>query len=1001
MLSILKTAKGSAIRIKESCGLKHELQAVMLPVPEGLRGGLFALRDEVSGETYPAQISQAHRGNLFTLLSLDPFRELQLQPVETPVFPRDAVTLVESNGTLVLSNGIVAFELECDAEKILKPVYPAGPVRRFKRSGYPWRGSSYFDVPFKAIRFLHEIVENGPVRVVVRWRMEFEEGRFYEVTITLDAGQSFARFEESFAGGTGGQVVWDFAGDSLPVRVRLLDPTEGCRPVIPNYYMDNRVARLFAWTQGSQLFDLADGFGLLFKEGDEAGFVTLEGGSWRGGQLNHMELWCRRLRDGDMASRRGVPPEAKADANPSPERIAARGETSHAPHLDVEGWLVGGRRVFALTLADRSMWGYVTDEAMKAASDPFNRKLFGGSSHFMSRMSELADSPGQYYLRKLHIQRGVMPLQSMLSMAFEWSQEPMRKPAFGWPHPTVAGQFGAIVAADERAGAESMLDYLKARVHAFWDVSGTGATNPVSGRRIAPELFRFEYLQGQNVLTPQENTYCRALFAFLAYLYASDHFYPSRPPMLPVSDPDAFDPTLAGMSNQNFFTDCINGAGVAAQVFTLHPMSTQWREHFGVMFKRQLECHVYPQSGIWEESHTYYLHVLMTILPTLERRRADGVDDFSGDPLFRKMVGSVFKMVTPRDRFFEGRRHLAPLGDHDPERKAPWIHRELFAQLASFFKDSDASLSRNLAWLCHECGGQPPAGIPIDAPAWTSESVQGLGYLFKGSSMNGEEELLVVRCGAAWGHHHNDDGALQFYADGRAWITDASCGNPAKRGDDKFQAFGHSRWEPHGVRALNYLWRFNRGWIESCGHSPDSVEWTVAYSPVAMSTREGGRYDTLRSLVEHRRTIVKLESALYLVVDSLDLPERNVVRFHVPVFGAEWLVAGNRVTFCAEGKALDIAAIPHDEGAITFWDSVPSSPDAAKFATKCVEFDCGTGCLCVSAFHVRSAERAPMCLSRTPKGAVVEAGGRSWQVEFMADRKFEIRTPEGDAGHIG
>ena len=72
--------------------------------------------------------------------------------------------------------------------------------------------------------------------------------------------------------------------------------------------------------------------------------------------------------------------------------------------------------------------------------------------------------------------------------------------------------------------------------------------------------------------------------------------------------------------------------------------------------------------------------------------------------------------------------------------------------------------------------GTRPLAVPAKAPEIRNEQVQGLGVMFRGMDAAGQETLLALRGGNAWGHHHNDDGSIQFYAGGRAMIVDAAFG---------------------------------------------------------------------------------------------------------------------------------------------------------------------------------------------------------------------------------
>ncbi len=119
------------------------------------------------------------------------------------------------------------------------------------------------------------------------------------------------------------------------------------------------------------------------------------------------------------------------------------------------------------------------------------------------------------------------------------------------------------------------------------------------------------------------------------------------------------------MANQNIYTDVIALYGTAAQLFPYHPHVKRWQEKFIKHWHRQLAYHMYPESGIWEESHTYYHHVLHTVLPLLLRRKADGVDNEFMNPDFQKLVASALQQISPNDAFFDNCRHIVPFGDHN------------------------------------------------------------------------------------------------------------------------------------------------------------------------------------------------------------------------------------------------------------------------------------------------------------------------------------------------
>jgi hypothetical protein len=425
---------------------------------------------------------------------------------------------------------------------------------------------------------------------------------------------------------------------------------------------------------------------------------------------------------------------------------------------------------------------------------------------------------------------------------------------------------------------EQLQEFLAARVFGFWEGSGAAYTNAVVSRRLAHDLADWEWLAAKGHLTAAQSEQIRAWFVFLCHLFSSDHFYPG-PASMNLGDPNTrLEPTIAGMANQNFFTDIFNLPGMAAQVFANHPNATDWRERFTQMWRRQLEYHVYPESGVWEESHTYFHHVLQTIIPTLERRLADGVADGFAEPAFQRAVASLLKMLTPRDDYYGGKRHVVALGDHGVELKD--LYRPLYRTLAHHLAKSNPELASQLAWAYLEMGGDLALAVDAKRVTWRNEYVQGLGYFFRSRDDRGES-LMVLRSGNSWGHHHNDEGSLQFFHADRAWIVDSAFSYPQELAIRKFRADGHSRWSPRDIDPLNHLWQFNRGWITS-DRGDGAFPHAVAFTPIYMAETRVQHYVTLRRPVFHWRGVVQLAPFAFLVLDRTNEPMPQVTRFHVP-----------------------------------------------------------------------------------------------------------------------
>ena len=642
----------------------------------------------------------------------------------------------------------------------------------------------------------------------------------------------------------------------------------------------------------------------------------------------------------------------------------------------MEAWIGHGCRAFALVLTTR--------QAIQPSGLPGEAPL----GHFEQTPDRARYRRQQSALRKIHTQYGVMPLQELAGLDFSWPQEPPQPNAgeeFHFPNEVLDAHFERA-RRDPRSAATEMLAYLEARVYGFWEGSGIAYSNPVVSRRVAPEMFRYEWLVRQGALTEAEKTSARAHFAFLIHLFASENYYTGTAAMLPAESPDSTEPSLAGMANQNFYTDVINVFGAGAQVFYLHPRAEAWRQGFWQQWQRQLAFHMYPESGLWEESHTYYEHVLHTVLPTLLRRRADGVDDAFADPALQKLVGSALKQLTPRDACLGDRRYLIAFGDH-----GPGPNPRLYKALSEAFATAAPELARQLAWVAREMGGEAPKAIQPARPAWSNEVVQGLGVMFRGVDRSGVESLLALRSGAAWGHHHNDDGSIQFFAKGRSLIVDSAFGNN-QAGGKKVEASGHSRWSLKELAPVNYYWRFNRGWVTHA-----NMEWRFpfasCFSPVFMV--RGGRADTelLSSPVWHWRTVVQLAATTYLILDSSDCDLPQVVRFHLAGAGA--FLEDNRVLLDFPEGRLHIIPIWMQTAPTLAAARAQGDKVAGDFETTEAAFDMGNAPFAAFLVHAGEAGEVPGVEAREDACAVrLDAG----EVEIVRLPQNRLRVTDCGSG---
>jgi len=625
------------------------------------------------------------------------------------------------------------------------------------------------------------------------------------------------------------------------------------------YYYDQQRVRLAAWTQFSQLPGRCDGFGLCLSDA-ELGFVALEGGKWEGNNLNFIEGWSRRWNPLDPGSRRLVPAEAKADAAPGPDQIAARSGFVHEPAFFCEAWIGKGRRMWALAVGSR-------EDLFSPSSCSGERKRTTGFDWVPDVKSYDAQ---RVRLREIHTRHGLLPLASLCELALEWPEEV--------PDHQKAQPLETILELLEKSSADKapdqpaelvQMNYLLARVTGFWQGAGSPDANPVCSRRVAPEMLHYEFLCKE--VSAEDRKTRRALFAFLAVLFASDNYYPGHAQMQPPGEPSSYEPAIAGMANQNFLTEVMVISGMAGAIFRLHPDAKHWRDRFIQGWKRQLEYHLYPESGVWEESHTYFLHVLHTVLPLLVRLRSEGDYDGFREPGLLQMLGALITMRSiPDHHLARGKRYLIPFGDHyeNPE----WL-ADICLSFAPHVKEGHPDLAARLLQLAN--------GSDTGAEILTNEKVQGLGFFFRSTDPKAGEIVFALRAGGAWGHHHADEGEVFFQAFGRGLIVEAGFGRYLP-GGLKHSAKGHSRRAPDSIQPIHHLWRWSRGFVVE-SKTDDPVPYVQAVIPTRLQLLPDGRIVTCEREQIQTRTILQLHPTIYLIIDqsSDDAPETT--RFHLPV----------------------------------------------------------------------------------------------------------------------
>ncbi len=875
------SANGTLLTFREPCGLEHRWQTICVKLADDRMPEYFVMRDRRTGRKFAGQRSLENRQLAFIEFALMPDETLELEFHDTaPALPKHSVSITEDGEFLVLDNGVIGIQIPTSQQSSGHPCSLTGPVAAIHHSGGKWFGTTYFDTLSPLGETSSKIIESGPLRSVIEFSTS---GGEYTARMTLDARQHHVAMDERFESFEGDQLVWIFSGGELPEYGLFLNQTAGYETRYLPYVLDHELARLGPWSQQSQL-SLSDGFAFALRGADTIfGAVTLDGGSWRGNRLNSLDAATVRLRNGDRRTRRLVHPYAKADqvTGPAGERIPVRDRSNCQEALCWAGWLGSGRRVWGLA-------AFTGHEFRPAAGDDFSRCTVTPLNHFEDHATRPMCEEQQAVLRKLHIEN-IFPLQQQLDCVYESNTgSPCQ-----WSFRATDAFMREIIAPgkpdrviDDRNFLQKVTEYLDSRVISFWYGAGIISTNPVSSRRIAPYLFLVEELSAAGKVPSELLARLRARGLFLAALFHRQGYYAGDTAMIAADSPDSLDPTMQGMMNQNFYTDVINVHGTAGLLYPDNPHAAEWVDTFVSMFSRQLDFHVY-ENGVWEESHTYFQHVLLTMLPGMIMLKDAGRFNFFADPRLQKMLRAALSQMTPHDTRTADCRHLTAFGDHAAEIRPYNVMWNIFVRMVA---PHNPMLAANLNAFAADAGGKAEPGIPATPAPWKSCQLHGLGAFLRSYATDGSETLFALRSGKAWGHHHCDDSSFQLFSSGRMLIGDAGHSTGAA-GEMKFIDVGHSRWTVPGRRILNYHWKFNRGWITELdldGHMP----YATCYTPVLLE-RVSGVDTPFERPLRHFRSVIQLSSNEFVLIDSTWEPTPSQYNFHLGTTNAT--IAGSTV----------------------------------------------------------------------------------------------------------
>ena len=724
------------------------------------------------------------------------------------------------------------------------------PILRLDKGG---RG--FLDTYERVTRMECRVVEQGPLWTTAHIRYDFDNGAVFDFECTAVEGEDFVRIREKANCGPKARwgLVFDRESGFLPDELDLADHTLYHTERRLDYLSDRFHARLYPWTQGTQIAALREGLMAHSSEtGGTVGWFVLQEQDWDGFKHAFVEFHERRLDRGCIRSRDG---ETVGDTFSwlPPDSFGTR--TDDVPAFVAESMLQeGSGRNYAIFTGKRRMWH------CPHPVPAHTLEWYEGPA--LTDEWEKARSP----LRRRIQQQGLLSLDIVKDWVLVGKSVPVENTE-------------TVFEGADNGTFEEIENRLKILATGFVMGRGPGGTNPVTLRCVFP--FAARMAAGGKM--PRDLT---PYFLFLAYLESRRASYPGEFTMLPMADPRSSEPTCLGMPNENFLTDVYCVFGGMATVYPDHPAAKAWLERTNRLLGMQLDTFSHPESGVWEESHTYFHHVLRTLAPfALAQRTLPFGKDWYKDARFARLAGAALHFVTPRDPNAGGLRMMATLGDHRME-----LHWHTYQLLARGFAETRKTLARNLVWLSLENGwkGEPP--VPPLRPKMVSHTVAGLGAVLRGSadSATGGESMVALRAGLTWGHHNCDELEVLYYDGGEPVVVEAGYGNPKTFA--KVMASGHSILYPRTFMPAFYLSRVNRGVVDSFDADAGKMS---ARRLIAFRHPEGVLEPIPVDTYEQRRSVEWNEEKGELrIVDTWDGAAPQRLQFHTGGCAVEALGMG-------------------------------------------------------------------------------------------------------------
>ncbi len=888
-----------------------------------------------------------------------------------------------------------------------------GPIAGLSLDGTTWQGSGYLDCR-RQVEAIAWTWESGPVFQQIALTYRFTGGKSYRAQVRLYGGKPWVSLVEDSDLGDDSRFVM-----AVPPPSRYLMPTDadydrwlplGDSGSVSDGAEDfitiagqRCLARLVIWSQHNYFRGKQEHLSVALPDagGDLAlGAFLCRPDRWTRVKVNHIDLYQRPQATGDTAADRMTR-----------GRVGLEGS---APRLAFESWLTDGHRETGWYLRRVSAWkskgsaeaqGQGAVPPAAASQDPF------------FTLAHVAD--GSWNLDRLN--RQVLTWNADGSVPTLDDQRPVGSLGFSSDIHTVikstVGRCGMMRFNGSNPNIRSAIPGA-AKALATW-------------AKANPTLKGATALQNTKELSTRQ-----AGTALICLMAMDDSAYPGPRAMLPWSDPEALNPFYQGMENMNFNTDRFNTIQHLAEA--LKELGCPWADlaHTYVegQYRSQVDRYVYPQSGCWEESHTYAGSILRATREAGIPIRERGTWNPFADERIQRVHTFWPRVLFPRDPGFGGKRSIAPIGDHGgPNFGRTKALRDSIPNFLAAGTPAARATAAELAWMVKEAGEQvADLGIEPQRPPWKSTWLQGYGSILRAADTQARESMIIVRAEQSWGHHHQDKGSLWGWFKDVHFFGDCAWGsppgghywNPYKQGPE-----GHTNLEFVGVNNWPLPCKYPAPWIADESYS-DGADWCVArcrypYNPPLDLSRS-----TPPALTNgYDRCVLFIHPDILVVRDEVDSPCPTIWRLH-SLQAAGTTVDGAKASLVSPHGLTGDLAIVHPPGAamsvvsrhdkpvaggkipdepfgraVGGLDEKGKNPSLYDTRSLCLKWEMPLGSSATWVFTVRGSDLVPMTAERLDdQGRVVRIkhGDGREVVACLSAAPFTWRGAGVDfAGHAG